>query len=100
MPKEHRVAELQVFNERDDITGEILVTIPAQRRARLSVTSGIGHDNVIVILESARQRTPTAATRGEPVKQNQWRLIPSRSQVLKVDVVYVAAASNPAHTMP
>jgi hypothetical protein len=96
MSQENRSGKSEPLDESNDIARVIVVAIAIERSARAPVPSGVRHHDVVLVFESACQRTPAGAAPGQAMEENQWRLGPSGSQVVDVDAVCFAHPGHPA----
>jgi hypothetical protein len=95
--KQNRTRELEAMDEAHDVAREIFVTVPVVRRARTTVRSCVGHDDVELSLERARQGIPAGATPHQSMEQNDRRFGASRSEVVDADAVRFADSADPGH---
>ena len=96
MPQNDRIGESEPCNQSNDVPSEILIQIPMRRRARLSVTSGVRHYNVVVIFETAYYRGPAGPASYQSVERNERGLVATRSQIMDADFVCSAGSAYPA----
>jgi hypothetical protein len=84
-----------MLDQRDDVHCVIFIAISMQRSARVAMPSCIRHDNVELIFESARQRSPTRTASGQPVQKYRGCLGVAGSRVVKIDAVSTANSIRP-----
>lgn len=68
MAEQNRCGKPQRFDESDDVACVVAIHVAMNRRARLSVTPGVGHHHVIVAFESTRQGSPASPAPGQSME--------------------------------
>jgi hypothetical protein len=59
----YRVDKPESFDKAQDVSGEIVITVARIGSARVPMTSGIRHDNIIIHLQLLCHRGPAGSAR-------------------------------------